>query len=302
MEHLPWLDLPLKHFLRQLKLQQLPHAILLPVEQGFGGAILAQDMAQAALCQNATDIGACGHCRSCQLFAAKNHPDFYTISADGQQIKVEQIRSLSQQLSSTSSQGGYRVALINQCERLNQASANALLKTLEEPGSQTLIILQADIASRLLATISSRCQRVPFQTPSRLELKAWLANFHQSQSDVTWCLPVVGGPLILRGLLQSGQYQQLLDFRRDWAKSLSSGHIEGSLQTLTEVTIINALQVLYLLLRQHMIKQNDMDAFKRLAVAELANSVMLQVDKLLTMSSVNYLGLCQQFVGQYRAI
>lgn len=304
---LTWLDVPRQAFLTQLQTQKVPHAQLVGIDSAYGGELLSVFMARAAMCSQPIHTGGCGFCKSCQLFDAGNHPDFYQIEADGHQIKVDQIRELCSRLSATAQQSGRRVAIIHHSERLNSASANALLKTLEEPGKDTLLLLHSDTPARLMATISSRCQRLPFVVPSKTLIKNWLIQQCQIQEDVTWCLSVVGGPLKLAESLQSdgthpSRYQTLLGFRKDWAQSLSSGHLCASLLIISEQQIIDALKVLYLLLRQILLKNGNQDAYVQAQIGNLAAKVMGMCHSLSAMPSVNYLGLCQSYVLEYREI
>ncbi|WP_299789234.1 DNA polymerase III subunit delta' [uncultured Shewanella sp.] len=299
---LPWLTPVIGDFSEQLKSQHIGHAYLIGVHNGYGGELLSIALAKAALCQTVTSLGACGFCKACQLLEADNHPDFYHITADGNQIKVDQVRELCQKLTSTSQQGGRRVAVISNCEKLNQASANALLKTLEEPGKDTLLLLQSDTPSRLMATISSRCQRIHFKIPTHEEIKLWLSKSSGITSDVTWCLPVMGGPLELARALESERYSELLQLRKDWAQSLSSGHLCASLININEKQVSDALKVLYLLLRQKLVKQTDLNALLRAKITEFSMKVMDTYHRLQLMPNVNYLALFQSFILEYNKL
>ncbi|MGL4446281.1 MAG: DNA polymerase III subunit delta' [Shewanella sp.] len=304
---LPWLDAPRQAFLAQLQAGQLPHALLVGIDSAYGGQLLSEFMARSAMCQQPTLKGGCGKCKACLLFDAGNHPDCYQIHADGHQIKVDQIRELCTRLTATAQQSGQRVAIIYHSERLNTAAANALLKTLEEPGRDTLLILQSDTPARLMATITSRCQRLPFVAPPQRLISTWLSQHYHVQEDVTWCLSVVGGPLMLAESLHSdgtqpSRYQSLLQLRKDWAQSLSTGHLSGSLLTVGEQQIIDVLKVLFLMFRQVLLKNTQLDAYMRAQIGELAANVMGMCHSLSTMPTVNYLGLCQSYVLKYRLI
>lgn len=118
---------------------------------------------------------------------------------------------------------------------------------------------------------------------------------------------MVGGPLKLAESLQTdgtqpSRYQTLLGFRKDWAQSLSSGHLCASLLTISEQQIIDALKVLYLLLRQVLLKYGGQDAFVQAQIGNLAAKIMGMCHSLSAMPSVNYLGLCQSYVLEYREI
>ncbi|QIR14725.1 DNA polymerase III subunit delta' [Shewanella aestuarii] len=308
LTQLPWLQMPFERFAQLCYQNRHSHAQLLPVDEALGGYYLANEMAQMALCLNKTPFGACQQCKSCLLYKSGNHPDVHWVRKDGAQIKVDQIRELCQSLLHTAQQGGARIAVIENSERMNTAAANALLKTLEEPGDNTLLILQTDTPASLLPTITSRCQKIAFIAPQKSDIVKWLDEQHLlprpdaqgKRHDVTWCLGVVGGPLKLADSLSSKHYQQLLDYRQDWAASLKNGHLQNSLLKLSEQQIIDALKVLYLYLRQYVLKSTKLDPLNQAKVIELAGSVMQMSHKLATMANVNTQALCQQYLLQFR--
>jgi DNA polymerase-3 subunit delta' len=155
-------------FLKQaLANDQMPHALLFLGNEGVGKESTALALAQVLNCENRQpDQDACGQCRSCRLFATGSHPDFWQISPEGDsaqpQIKIEQIRELRRQVGFHPLAGTWRVVLLKPAETLNEAAANALLKTLEEPPAGNLFILTAIGERDLLPTIVSRCRRLSF--------------------------------------------------------------------------------------------------------------------------------------------
>jgi DNA polymerase-3 subunit delta' len=159
----------------------MPHALLLSGPAGLGKREFGKALAALLLCERPGDA-ACGQCRGCVLVTAGSHPDRVEVNLelrdDGKtlrtEIVVEQIRVLSQRLSMTAQFGGHQVALIDPADLMNTAAANALLKTLEEPGAGTVMILISDQSARLPATIRSRCQRLDFLLPNAAEAIAWL--------------------------------------------------------------------------------------------------------------------------------
>lgn len=189
--------------------------------------------------------------------------------------------------------------MILNCERLNQASANALLKTLEEPGKDTIIFLQANTPSRLMATISSRCQRIQVQLPSRLAVKSWLSDELKISEDYSWCLPVVGGPLAIVSAIETGRYQGLLEFRKGWIQSLSSAQLCASLQNVNEKHISDAIKVLYLVLHRKLVKEQSMDPLLRSSLAAFSAKIMQQEVRLSIMPTVNALGLFEAMIIEY---
>ncbi|QYJ84845.1 DNA polymerase III subunit delta' [Shewanella mesophila] len=302
MNAILWHKTVIEQFSLQVSAGLQGHAYLVGMHQGYGGLELSLTLGQIALCQQPTPSGPCGHCKACQLFLAGNHPDFYQVEADGNQIKVDQIRDLCQRLTSTAQQGGRRVAVIKNCERLNVAAANALLKTLEEPGKETLLLLQTDTPGRLMATISSRCQRLHFTLPVASEVQKWILEHVELKSDVTWCLPVMGGPIELLAALQSDRYTQLIQFRKDWIQSLSSGHLCANLTSIDQKQVSDALKVLYLVLRQKLIKQKSADALINVKITTFAAKVMATYHELNMMPNINFMAIFQSFILEYQSL
>lgn len=159
--------------------QQLPHALLLTGQQGLGLHDFARLLAKSVLCQQLDDNGiACGECQSCKQFSAETHPDYraVTVEEDKHQISVDQIRELQAfiQLSQSGSAG--KVSLIAPADAMNINAANSLLKTLEEPPGDSLLILIAHQPGRLPATIRSRCRQLSFAKPAIETATEWLTR------------------------------------------------------------------------------------------------------------------------------
>jgi len=143
---------------------RLSHAYLFLGPEGVGKASTAQALAAALNCQTPMEDGdACGTCASCRRLAAGTHPDFLVIRpTESLQIRIEQIREFRRLTAYPPFSGGWRVALIKPAEAMNDAAANALLKTLEEPPDRHLIILTAQVEADLLPTVVSRCHKLAF--------------------------------------------------------------------------------------------------------------------------------------------
>ncbi|QSX32174.1 DNA polymerase III subunit delta' [Shewanella avicenniae] len=300
MSSLPWINSALQQLQQQQQQQRLAHALLLPLAVADGGLLLAHEIVANCLCDNHTNP-ACGQCRACRLLAAGNHPDVYWLKAEGNQIKVEQVRELCQSLAATAQQGGYRIAVIQQSERMNQAAANALLKTLEEPGRNTLLLLQTDIAGGLLPTITSRCQRVNVQPPSLNDVAAWLQPLTLSIADLAWSLPVVGGAIALKEALQSERFNQLQQFKTWVEQSFSTGHLVQQLSDVKEDNIFDVLKLVYHVLLEQL-KNTAVEPFVCAKIAELAQRVMQDSRQLMQMPTVNYLAILQSYVIEYKRL
>jgi DNA polymerase-3 subunit delta' len=137
------------------------HAYLLTGPQGVGKRTLALRFAQSLNCPNPTLPGApCGVCSSCKRFESLQHPDLTVVEAEqvGGVLRIDQVREMQHNLSLAPYEAKYRVALILRFEEANTSAANAILKTLEEPPPQVVVILTANSTENLLSTIVSRCE------------------------------------------------------------------------------------------------------------------------------------------------
>lgn len=188
----PWQNSTWQQLIEPLQQGRLSHALLITGEQGLGKSQLAKHFAKTALCLKAGQT-ACGECKSCLLFQAETHTDFQWIEPDGRQIKIDQIRAMIEQLSQTAQQGGRKVAVIAPAEAMNTAAANALLKCLEEPSGNTLIILLSHSPQRLLPTILSRCQKVSVHKPTFEQASIWLATWISDQAQREQLLRLANG-------------------------------------------------------------------------------------------------------------
>lgn len=162
---------------QRMQAGRLPHALLLSGMRGLGKREFASQLCHSLLCLKRDEQGhACGQCKSCLLIEAGSHPDIHDVMPDevGKAIKVDQIRALSEVMSKKAQLSGYRVCIIEPAEAMNSNAANALLKTLEEPGDNTLIILVSAEPGKLSATIRSRCQLIGFSVPTPDESIKWL--------------------------------------------------------------------------------------------------------------------------------
>ena len=146
--------------------KKFPHAVLFAGVEGTGKRKIAETCAAALLCENLQDGEPCGTCANCQLMAAGTHPDFYVVEPEEtkatRNIKIGQIRDLQREASLRPIQAERRVVIIDGAEFMNKAAANCILKTLEEPPSQTIFILLTANRAGLLLTIRSRCITINF--------------------------------------------------------------------------------------------------------------------------------------------
>ncbi len=217
----PWQTSQWQHFLAAKNSQHLAHALLLSGMEGCGKKVFANVVAQSLLCEQADQQGMpCSHCKSCNVFNSEAHPDYRSVSLqdDKQDISIQQIRDLTQFLELSCSFGQSKVVIINDADRMNNSAANSLLKTLEEPSPNTVIILVTSQVSSLLPTIRSRCQQIIFTIPNKTDAITWLASQSLIHSP-EGLLSIAGGrPLLAKELDNS----DLLKKRKYLAQALIS--------------------------------------------------------------------------------
>ncbi|MBG4614986.1 DNA polymerase III subunit delta' [Pseudomonas aeruginosa] len=157
---------------------QHAHAYLLYGPAGIGKRALAEHWAAQLLCQRPAAAGACGECKACQLLAAGTHPDYFVLEPEEAEkpIRVDQVRDLVGFVVQTAQLGGRKVVLLEPAEAMNVNAANALLKSLEEPSGDTVLLLISHQPSRLLPTIKSRCVQQACPWPGAAASLEWLAR------------------------------------------------------------------------------------------------------------------------------
>ncbi len=257
-DHGPWLS-------RQLSvlLAQRGHAWLLQGPSGLGQYTLALELARAWLCESPTGQGACGHCGSCHAIDVRTHADLCVLMPEtvmlhrqwplgekaqaeidekkrkpSREIRVDAMRDAIEFSQRTSAWGRGKVVLVYPAERMNPITANALLKTLEEPAGDVRFVLASEAALPLLPTIRSRCLAHAMAWPTTQELMPWLAH-HGLQTDVAaiWLRAAGGRPDDALLLAASGMDS------RHWSalpKAIQRGDV-GAMQGWSAAAIVTAL-------------------------------------------------------------
>lgn len=209
----PWLAAPLAALLRQRG-----HAWLLHGPSGLGQYDLALALASAWLCEHPGAHGACGQCASCHAIAVRTHADLRVLMPEGVQmamgwplgekaqseiddkkrkpsreIRVEAMRDAVEFAQRTSARGRGKVVLVYPAEDMNTITANALLKTLEEPVGDVRFVLASSAAHQLLPTIRSRCLGHALAWPSTPEALTWLTAVGMDPTTAATLLKAAGG-------------------------------------------------------------------------------------------------------------
>ena len=207
-----WQQLPWQNFAARRLGGQMPHALMLTASPGLGLHQFAEQARASLLCiAPLSSAHACETCRSCVARQAGSHPDDCAIQPEEGKVSIgiDLIRWAAERLSKTPQAGGFQVALIEPAHAMTIAAANALLKTLEEPARDTVLILVSEQPGKLLPTVLSRCQRLHLSRPSKVQATAWLAASGSAKgANIELALAISGdAPILAAQLLESGAIQ-----------------------------------------------------------------------------------------------
>jgi len=176
-------DRPL-HILREsLRQAHLGGAYLFTGPQGIGKKLTAKALAKAVNCEESV-LDACGRCASCIKIENQRHPDVHILENEESEIKIEDIRQLQREICLRPYEGRTKVFVINNAHTLTMEAAGALLKTLEEPPANSLIILISDKPTLLFKTIISRCKILKFSALERKSLQDICKKEYGVESDL----------------------------------------------------------------------------------------------------------------------
>lgn len=161
------------------------HAYVVVSEDAEEAALFSLQLAIQKLCHDTEQAAACLMCQSCSAFLQNTHGDLLVIErAEGKTaIGIDQIRQATHFLQQTSLYGDLKMLLIRDANHMTLAAANSLLKTLEEPSGNTLILLSTAETWRLPATVRSRCQMIRLPSPDKASAERWLAAEIQGGAD-----------------------------------------------------------------------------------------------------------------------
>ena len=216
---LPWQANILQRALSLQQQQHLPHAVLIdtPGEQDISS--FAHYLSMLLLCDNPSGLSACGVCEACRMMQAGTYADFNLVTLEynektkkiNKNINIEQIRKLVHEVYLTRQYDRMKIALIYPAEAMNIPSANALLKTLEEPAPQVLIMLVTHNRGRIPVTIRSRCQSWSIDPPVREQALDWLREQGVEDAAASSYLDFAGGDPVLALELRQHDYAALVE-------------------------------------------------------------------------------------------
>lgn len=254
----PWLGEQLRHLLAQRG-----HAWLLQGPSGLGQYELALALVRAWLCDRPQEAGACGTCDSCHAIDVRAHADLCVLMPEtamlaldwplsekaqadiddkkrkpSKEIRVDAMRDAVEFAQRTSARGRGKAVLVYPAERMNAVTANALLKTLEEPAGDVKFVLASEAAHQLLPTIRSRCLGHTLAWPATDAALAWLQAQGLAAADAPVLLRAAGGrPADALQLAQAGCTPAI------WSR-LPRALARGEVAALAELTPAQAVDML----------------------------------------------------------
>lgn len=151
--------------------------------EGIGKKLAAKTLAKALNCPE-KENDACDKCPSCSKIENNQHPDIHIVGTESDEIKIDDIRQLQREINFRPYEAKFKVFIIDNAHTLNPEASNALLKILEEPPKNSLIILISDKPALLFKTITSRCKSVQFSPLKREGLKKLLQqDYHLGEKE-----------------------------------------------------------------------------------------------------------------------
>ena len=281
----PWLEPYRESVAALVRQERFPHALLLTGQSGMGKADFANYLARLLICEQPLEgASPCGQCSSCTWFKAGSHPDFHYLSFEVNEktgklrteIVVDQIRRLAADLALKSHTGGYKVAVITPADAMNINASNSLLKTLEEPSDNTVLVLVSDQPGQLPATLRSRCQQLRIGVQDRGPVLDWLSEQQGGNQPEMYLQLAENAPLEASRLAQENaietrrkHFSELVDilddkaavlkvaeawskdedmqavrWLRDWLMDLLRIRMTGQTDTVRSIDLVDDLEVL----------------------------------------------------------
>ncbi len=258
----PWQANLWQQLCQQLQANRLPHALLVSGVKGLAKNSFAQHIVASVLCLNRRDDqSSCGHCHSCQLLNAGSHPDHIEIRPEetGKQIKIDQIRNLRDKQQLTPSVSKWKTIIISPADNMNVSSSNSLLKLLEEPQHNTVLILVTGCPEKLPITVKSRCQNYHLASPTSDQAFEWLTNSAVNKVDSETLAKLLqlakGAPLAVIDMLNGNMAEQYLQVEADFKLILqNSANPIALTATWLKYDLVTVLNQLQYMIRERMIK------------------------------------------------
>lgn len=249
----PWLASTFEQLSRRSSEGKLHHAILLQGPAGLGKSYFAAQLAKLLLCASPQGQNVCGKCQSCLLGKAGHHPDLYQVESE-KQIGVDQIREAIKSLTGSAQLSGAKVLIIHQADTMTESSANALLKTLEEPTLHTYLLLTTDKPERILPTIKSRCEKLSLPLPQFDVTLAWVKQMYQGELDENLVKLFCHRPLALLQELEQEQSFSFEEFQQGLSALMAGENSASNIAVIWQESIEKVLKWLQFWIKDQLVQ------------------------------------------------
>lgn len=298
----PWQTTQWHTFCQQKIQQRLAHAIVITGVEGLGKLAFANQMVASVLCEHEDREEACGQCHSCQLFTAGSHPDHILIEPEeaGKQIKIDQIRQLKDKQELTPTVAKWKTVIISPADSMNINANNSLLKLLEEPQENTLLILVSSKAYRFPITILSRCQKLALTAPEMAVSVQWCQQQAKvDKSTIEQVLPLAkGAPLKALELLEADSLSIInqidADFKSLLQGSASPVHLAKEWQKYDLSMVFNYLQLL--IKKQIISNESTLNEARSKYYWTIYDCIIATIKLISSSNNINKILLIEQFM------
>jgi DNA polymerase-3 subunit delta' len=223
-------------FRRSVRSGKVSHSYLFEGIPGCGRRKTALALIQAIFCREVDD-DACGVCSSCRKIAGNNHGDIHFVEPlpDKRDISIDQLREIQRELSLRPYEAPRKACILEPAERMSVNAANSLLKTLEEPPGNAIIILLTENADMLLPTIRSRCQLIRFSPLSPENIRLLLLKGGMAPDAADLLAPMSEGSMHRAGELDNDALAARRDLLVTHLSALDIGRISSVFDTAEEL-------------------------------------------------------------------
>ena len=275
----PWQSEVLERALALKQENRLPQAVMLETASDYQMGDLARYLSMLLLCDQPQNLSLCGTCDACRMMSAGTYADFSLVTLEvdvksnklSKNIKIEQIRNLIHELHLTRKYNRLKIAVIFPAEAMNKSSANALLKTLEEPAAGVLLLLITRNPGRIPITLRSRCQSWAIDPADEQTSLQWYTDQGGDAATAAQYLQYAGGdPLLAMHLQQQDYAQRVETFKSGLTAFLRGGQSASELcKNLLSGEVAITRRLIEMTLKAYCYKACGMDsAEQRTSAAE----------------------------------
>lgn len=251
MKLYPWLIEPYNNIIRQHQIKKAHHALLIKTQKGIGVSLLIWFISKWLLCLKPIDMHSCDQCYGCKLMSSNNHPDWHNLVPEKHNMfSIENIRTINEKIFKCSQQGGSKIIVLSDTEKLTESAVNAFLKTLEEPPKKTWFFLVNYKNLSLHSTLNSRCVIYKLFNPIEQDSLNWLKNeiIKKNRSHLTALRINQGSPLSAKKLINSNIWIDRISFYKFLYNALKNKNLLKILSLLKKNNSIVKIDWICLLL------------------------------------------------------